>query len=87
MRFFEASTPYYALLKGEDETKATEVYIENVADIDGEMFDIKEVSRDYALAQLSRTPGEDKNLLPISEVLNDLNNEANSVLLIDAHLL
>ncbi|MGY4689320.1 hypothetical protein [Salibacterium sp. K-3] len=90
MKYFEISQPYYALLKAENESQAIMKYIEQVAD-DSEneplCEEIQEVPTDYAVAKFSRATGEDRELPPLREVLDELRDGEDSVLLIDGSLL
>lgn len=85
MRFFEVQEPYYALLKAESEDVAVEKYAEQVGD--WENGELKEVSRDYALAFTSRALSENRKPVPLKEVLHDFNNEDVVILLIDGDIL
>ncbi|WP_289136312.1 hypothetical protein [uncultured Brevibacillus sp.] len=87
MKFFEIHSPYYALLKAKTQEEAIAKYAEQVADDDGTLHEeIKEVDRDYALVSFSRGATEDKEEVPISEILKDFQSEGSSVLLIDSGL-
>lgn len=90
-KYFEAHDPYYALIKAEDLGEAVQLYIANVAGDSEESQDVeeelKEVSRDYALVKLSRSPGEDRKPVSIKETLEDFNSEDSSILIIDGSLL
>ncbi|ASJ57536.1 hypothetical protein BP422_13210 [Brevibacillus formosus] len=84
VKFFEAHSPYYALIKAKTKRLARLNYIAYVADDDGTLRDeIKEVSRDYALARYSRVVGEDNKQPSIKEVLENFQLDENSVLIID----
>lgn len=89
MKFYEINEPYYALLKANSEKEAIRKYVHNVADLEEEEvdFEIKEVSRDYALARFSRAPGEDKKLLPIGQIVSDFNVQEIEVMIIDGSLI
>lgn len=89
MRYFELYEPYYSLLKAEDEKKAITRYTEIVANNSSDCpleNEIKEVSRDYALAMSSRALGEDGNTIPINEFLEEFNEEESNILLISRDL-
>ncbi|KLV27245.1 hypothetical protein ABW02_06920 [Niallia circulans] len=88
MKYFEVSSPYYALLKAESKEKAKEKYIEHVADKDGSLdVCMNEVGRDYALARFSQTPLENKKLVPVKQVLEDFHAAEYEVLIIDSALI
>lgn len=88
MRYFEIYDPYYALMKAKNEQEAIKEYVKYVADDDGSLKDeIQEVSRDYALVKFSRAPGEDKVLLPISEVVDEFVEQEHEVMVIDGNLI
>lgn len=88
MKFYEVDSPYYALLRAENEQQAKEKFVQHVGDDEGLLDgNIKEVSRDYALAKLAQAPGENKKLIPVNEVLNVFDCGLYEVLLIDGSLL
>lgn len=87
MKFYEVHEPYYALVKARDKDEAIKLYTEFVADDDGSLHEeTKEVSRDYALVKFGRALGEDKELMPVEKVIEEFNDEQNSILLIDGSL-
>jgi hypothetical protein len=88
MKFFEVHYPYYALLKAESKEEALKLYVEAVCDDDGSLSEeLKEVERDYALAMYSRAKSEDGKYIPVSLVIEDVQNDEYKVLLIDGALL
>lgn len=91
MKYFEIKDPYYALIKAENLVEATKQYIEVVAGDDEERPLIektfKEVSRDYALVKLSRGLGENGKVVSTEEVIQDIQSDSSSVLLIDGSLI
>lgn len=88
MKFYEVHYPYYALLKANDKKEAIQLYIKDVADDDGSLYEeIKEVERDYALAIYSRAKTEDGEEVLISEILNDFQSNEPMILLIDGALI
>ncbi|MFS0643858.1 hypothetical protein [Siminovitchia sp. 179-K 8D1 HS] len=86
MRYFEVHDPYYALIKAECKEDAMKKYIKYVCN-EEDGCDLKEVSRDYALAAFSRVPSENRVLLPISQVVDEFLCQENEVLIIDGALL
>lgn len=88
MKYFEAHYPYYALIKDKTKEDAIKIFVEYVADDEGDLDDeINEVSRDYALIKFSRATGEDGEVVPIVEIIEEFNDEETSLLLIDGSLL
>ncbi|AOZ90607.1 hypothetical protein BK049_05160 [Bacillus xiamenensis] len=71
------------------EENAMTIYTDVVADDeDGELTEnIKEVAALYAAAKYSRIPGEDKELIPFEEVLEDLTSEGEMMLAVDGSLI
>lgn len=88
-KFFEVHDPYYALIKAKDVNEAKELYITIVADDEEGTLDneIKEVPSDYAIAHYSRSLSEDKEVVPLKEVLEVLRSNESNLLLIDGNLL
>ncbi|WP_016740240.1 MULTISPECIES: hypothetical protein [Bacillales] len=88
IKFYEFHDPYYALIKAKTKRLARITYISYVADdYDNKLRDeIKEVSRDYALARFSRGVGEGNKQPSIKEVLEEFQRDENSVLIIDPAL-
>lgn len=86
MKFYEASTPYMALIKAKDINQAKEEYKSSVADDEGDL-DLKEVSAIYASAKFSRALGEKGEVLPLEEVLDDLTNHYSMTLIVDPDLI
>lgn len=88
MKFYEIHDPYYALIKAPDQEEAIKVYTEYVAEDDGTLHEeIREVDRDYALVSYSRGVTEDREDVPISEVIKSFQNEESAVLLIGRDVL
>ena len=89
MKYYEINAPYYAMVKAPNEEEAIKKYVEIVADDeDGELKnEIKEVSRDYALAQYSRGTGEGLELMTPNELLTVFDEEETDLLLIASELL
>ncbi|MCY8810582.1 hypothetical protein P8907_20890 [Bacillus atrophaeus] len=88
MKYFEVSDPYYALIKAYTKEKAMELYTDTVTDDDGELSDeMTEVGQVYAAIQHGRAPGEDKEIMPFKQVLEEISNDEEMVLLIDGSLL
>lgn len=89
MKFYEVHDPYYALIKAKTKENAMTIYTDVVADDEeGELAEnIKEVTGLYAAAKFSRILGEDKELIPVEEVLKDLTSEEEMTLIIDGSLL
>ncbi|KQU12070.1 hypothetical protein ASG46_05905 [Bacillus sp. Leaf49] len=88
MKFFEVSNPYYALIKANTKEKAMELYKKDSADDEGDLSkELIEVGDIYAAMRYGRAPGEDKNLIPLKEVLKDITSDEEMVLLTDGDLL
>lgn len=91
MNYYEITNPYYALIKAKDTSKATELYIEQVAGDESEydtlLNDMELVPEYYASARYARTVGEDRELIPLDEVLDDLASNEPQVLIIDSALI
>ncbi|MFE1562735.1 hypothetical protein ACFW52_07835 [Bacillus velezensis] len=88
MKYFEVSEPYYALIKAYTKEKAMTLYTKEVADDDGELSDeMTEVGQVYAAIRQGRAPGEDKELMPFKQVLEEISNDEEMVLLIEGSLL
>ncbi|AJA41391.1 hypothetical protein AXJ14_gp072 [Geobacillus virus E3] len=89
MKFYEVHYPYYALLKANDKEEARQLYIKDVADDDGSLYEeIKEVDRDYALALYGRfSKDENGKFIPIPNVIEDVKNDKSMTLLVDACLI
>ncbi|MER2010700.1 MAG: hypothetical protein ABS939_25105 [Psychrobacillus sp.] len=86
MNYFEFEEPYYALVKAKDEKMAKEIYIEVVADLDGDE-DVIEVTSNYALAMFTLRMSETKELTSINDILAVFEDDESLVLLIDGSLL
>ncbi|WP_242730858.1 hypothetical protein [Bacillus altitudinis] len=89
LKFYEVHDPYYALIKAKTKENAMTIYTDVVADDEeGELAEnIKEVTGLYAAAKFSRIPGEDKELIPFEEVLEDLTSEGEMMLAVDGSLI
>ncbi len=88
MKFFEVCDPYYALIKANIKGNAMKLYTETVADDNGNLSDeIKEVGMLYAAVKHSRTLTEDQELSPISDVLEELQSNEETILITDGSLI
>lgn len=91
MNYFEFVYPYYALIKAQTEEEAAQEYINVIAgeQSDFEMLveEAKVVPEYYAAARYSRTLSEDKKLIDLDEILDDLKRDEKQVLIIDGSLL
>lgn len=88
MKFFEVRAPYYALIKANTKERALKLYTETVADDAGELSDeMREVGQVYAAIKHGRAPGEDKELVPFDQALEEISNDEEMVLIIDGGLL
>ena len=91
MRFFEINEPYYALIKAPSYEEAVQEYLDVVAgeqdEFDELMEEAKEVPEYYAAAKYSRGKGEDRDLIDIEEVLEDLKSNKTQILLMDGSLI
>lgn len=74
MKFFDFHSPYLALIKAKDEQQAKEKYVEWVADEEGDL-EFDEVERDYAIVMFSQTKGENGELIPAEEILEQLHSD------------
>ncbi|MED2978218.1 hypothetical protein P4284_16140 [Bacillus swezeyi] len=82
MKYFEIHEPHYALLAADDEKKAAEVYVKWVADDDGTLkYNIKEVSRQYALGLVGDSFFQTKPELSVAEFVRDFDDRENTYLL------
>jgi len=88
MRYFEISSPYYALIKAENEEQAIEKYVELVADDHDDTLkeDIKEVERDYALIIHARADSEDGEIITHAQALEDFNKPEAEILAVTSEL-
>ncbi|MFJ7916107.1 MULTISPECIES: hypothetical protein [unclassified Lysinibacillus] len=86
MKFFDFYNPYIALIKAENEEQAKEKYVEWVADDEGDL-EFDEIERDHAIVKFSQTKGEDGELIPASEILEQLHSDKPELLLIDGNLI
>lgn len=88
MKFFEVSNPYYSLIKANTKEKAMELYKKDSADDEGDLSkELIEVGELYTAMRYGRAPGEDRNLVPLKEVLKDITSDEEMVLLTDGDLL
>ena len=88
MKYFEVNDPYYALIKAYTKEKAMELYTKDSADDEGDLAnELTEVGEIYAAVRYGRAPGEDRNLVPLKEVLKDITSDEEMVLLTDGDLL
>ncbi|MHC2450284.1 hypothetical protein ACUXP3_000882 [Bacillus altitudinis] len=89
MKFYEVHDPYYALIKAKTKENAMTIYTDVVADDEeGELAEnIKEVTGLYAATKYSRCTGEDKELIPFKEVLEDLTSDGEMMLAVDGSLI
>ncbi|WP_107951325.1 hypothetical protein [Lysinibacillus parviboronicapiens] len=85
-RFFEFSEPYYALIMATSKEEAKKVYVENVADDEGDL-EFTEVNDYYAVARFAYGKGEDGKQPPFNEILEQLKGNQSELLLIDASLI
>lgn len=85
MKYFEATSPYYSLIKAETYEKAKEIFVQHVADEDD--LNLKEVNRDYALVRFSKAPGEDGEEISIKETLDSFQSHEEKCLVIDGNLI
>ena len=86
MKFFDFYNPYIALIKAKDKEQAKEKYVEWVADDEGDLqFD--EIGRDYAIVKFSQAKSEDGELVPVNEILEQLQSDQPELLLIDGSLI
>ncbi|MGE6627883.1 hypothetical protein [Bacillus pumilus] len=88
MKYYEVFDPYYALIKAYTKEKAMKLYTKDSADDEGDLAnELTEVGEIYAAMRYGRAPGEDKNLVPLKEVLKDITSDEEMVLLTDGDLL
>jgi len=85
-KFFEFSEPYYALIMATSEEEAKKVYVENVAEDEGDL-EFDEIGRDYAIVKFSQAKDEHGNLVPIDEILEQLQSKEPELLVIDGSLI
>lgn len=84
MKFYETYEPYYALIKARNIKKATEIYIDTVADDDGKLIEnMTEVTEAYAAIRHSRTVDADERILSIEKVIEDITNDEEMLLGMD----
>lgn len=86
MNFYEFTEPYYSLIKAENQEEAVQSYLKAVADTE-EGYEVKEVPDYYAIAKFSRCLDEFKKLVPLKEVLEQLESDSTEVLMVDGDLL
>ena len=89
MKYYIVDEPYFALIKADDKSEAVELYEKYVADDeDGSLVgSLEEISRDKALALVSRCLTEDGELRDVEDVIRYIEDSKSSVLLIDGNLL
>lgn len=91
MNFYEFSSPYYALIKAENEELAVQTYIECVAGEQNEFDDLLDECEvkpsDYAIARFAQGKGEASGQNSIVEILEILRSDQPEVLLIDGSLI
>ncbi|MGE7750718.1 hypothetical protein [Lysinibacillus fusiformis] len=85
-KFFEFSEPYYALIMATSEEEAKKVYVENVAEDEGDL-EFTEVNDYYAVARFAYGKGEDGKQPPFKEILEQLKSDQPELLLIDGSLI
>jgi hypothetical protein len=85
MKFFEVQSPYYALVKAEDEKKAIEAYRKYAPE--AQEIEIKEVERDYALVVYSAEMSQDVEKIPVHDILREFRNEYDGLLVFDVKIL
>ncbi|MEK5432630.1 hypothetical protein MKY88_17315 [Lysinibacillus sp. FSL R7-0073] len=86
MKFFDFYNPYIALIMAENEEQAKEKYVEWVADDEGDL-EFDEIGRDYAIVKFSQAKDEHGNLVPIDEILEQLQSKEPELLVIDGSLI
>lgn len=86
MKFYNFNNPYTALIKASSEEEAKKTYVEFVADDDGDL-EFEEIERDHAIVMFSQAKGENKELIPADEILEQLRSDQPELLLIDGSLL
>ncbi|MGE8038105.1 hypothetical protein [Lysinibacillus sp. NPDC093692] len=85
MQFFDFYNQYIALIKAENEEQAKKKYIELVADEEGDL-EFVEIERNHAIVKFSQTKGEDGELVPANEILEQLQSDQPELLIIDRNL-
>ncbi|WP_431811407.1 hypothetical protein [Lysinibacillus sp. FW12] len=86
MKFFDFYNPYIALIKAENEEQAKEKYVEWVAEDKGDL-EFDEIDRDYAIVKFSQAKSEDGELVPVNEILEQLQSDQPELLVIDGSLI
>ncbi|MFL1998519.1 hypothetical protein VYF65_004319 [Lysinibacillus irui] len=86
MKFFDFYNPYIALIKAENEEQAKEKYVEWVAEDKGDL-EFDEIERDYAIVKFSQAKSEDGELVPVNEILEQLQSDQPELLVIDGSLI
>ncbi|MDA1477284.1 hypothetical protein PJ311_18375 [Bacillus sp. CLL-7-23] len=87
MKYYEIHEPYYALIAAEDEKKAAEVYVDFVADDDGNLKnEVKEVCARYALGTFVGSVAKTNPHFTLGKVATDFVDRKNGYLLIDSSL-
>lgn len=87
MKYFEIQDPYYATIKAPTKEEAVSVYIENVADDSPDeplINEIKEISRDFALAKYARSTDEEGEIGSLHKKLERFKEAKASILTISS---
>lgn len=89
MNFYEVKEPYYALIMAKNEEEAYHLYVNTVADdYDNNLQEeIKLLDREVGIIKYSRGLSEDKELIDIKEIIDNVKGFESKVLLIDGSLL
>ncbi len=83
MKYFEIKTPYYALIRANNEEEAIKEYSNNIDIFAG---DIKGISEDEAFGKFCRADSEDyEEDVLLSTIVKEF--EINNILLVDGALL
>ncbi|MFJ3386859.1 hypothetical protein [Lysinibacillus sp. NPDC086135] len=85
MKFFDFYNPYIALIKAENEEQAKEKYVEWVANDEGDL-EFDEIEKDHAIVKFSQARDEHGNLVPVDEILEQLQSTQPELLVIDGSL-
>lgn len=87
MKYFETTSPYYALIRAADVSTATDLYHEQVCkDLSEAKF--HEVSRDYSIVRCAQSKKDDDNKSPTPEEVIELVDDVSTdeIMLIDGTL-
>ncbi|WP_080481701.1 hypothetical protein [Bacillus subtilis] len=88
MKFFEVCDPYYALIKGNTKENAMKIYIEGVADDEGNLSkEMQEVSLDHAVKAYIHRTGFEQGYFFKDEISNNLKDREEGVIVMDGHLM